>query len=574
MPAWATMKMFAGEFSASATYTVDAWVSYQGEAWKCHTAVETAGSWTGATNWTKVPLAELMGDISDKVNILASRQCEIVVTCVTQDDVIVTGQTVTLRGGNADGPVYDTRAYNGQPVTFSVPKDFRYFVEVSSTLSGHFAPTTATGTASANTTNVTLTYSDTSHITTFADIKAAVNSMSSAAEGTTALKGIEIADTWTADDGVSSYSNPMVCQGVQEVQDASGNTHLAAIMMRKYATKNDIQLDAPEQTEYAYASEATAIGGIYYWGYGKDYAQASTYAVNAFCGHKGGIWKCTTAVTGSEAFDPNKWSLLDAKIYLATATYAVGDYAKYNGKVYECTTAVETAEAFDSSKWTQVLSSGSFQTGARTALNLAAGATVPYSAWTLVLKNDVNSTDIQAHGYNNYELSAWDQYLSSSEALGAWWHQSHVGDCPPAQAAGTRGYQAGCSAALLEYAKPIRVPVWPWNQSPQFIVRKLWLPSGTEMFGDVNMNEGTPFQYVAANCNAISGWTGANNAATNARKYYRESATGTAVTCWLRSAGRGGSDNVWIVSASGYIAIGYGGNATSSYAGLPACAIY
>ena len=510
--------------------------------------------------------------IKTGVATLVSRQCEIVVTCVTQDGVTVTGQTVTLRAGSsAQAEVYDTRAYNGQPVTFSVPKDFRYFVKVSSTLSGHFNPTTATGTASANTTNVTLTYSDTSHITTFADIKAAVNSMTSAAEGTTALKGIEIADTWTADDGVSSYSNPMVCQGVQEVQDASGNTHLAAIMMRKYATKNSIQLDAAENGADAYATEATAIGGIYYWGYGKDYAQASTYAVNAFCGYKGGIWKCTTAVSAAETFDPDKWSLLDAKIYLATATYAVGDYAKYAGKVYECTTAVETAEAFDSSKWTQVLSSGSFQTGARTALNLAAGATVPYSAWTLILRNDVNNADIQVYGYNNYELSAWDQYLSSDEGLGLWWHASHVGDCPPAQAAGTRGYQAGCSATLLEYAKPIRVPVWPWNQSPQFIVRKFWLPSGTEMFGDVNMNEGAPFQYVAANCNAISGWTGANNAATNARKYYSESATGSAVNAWLRSADRGGSNYAWYVVSAGLL---YNGHASTSYAGLPACAIY
>lgn len=533
-------------------------------AWATKTAQEAM---QGDVTQIKTDVAAIKTDVA----ALVAKYSSIVVTCVTQDDVTVTGQTVTLRGGNAEGPVYDTRPYNGQPVTFEVPRDFRYFVEVSSTLSGHFAPTTAQGTATTATVAVTLTYSDTSHITTFADIKAAVNSMSSAAEGTTALKGIEIADSWTADDGVSSYSNPMVCQGVQEVQDASGNTHLAAIMMRKYATKADIQLDAPEQTEHAYASEATAIGGIYYWGYGKDYAQASTYAVNAFCGYKGGIWKCTTAVSAAETFDPNKWSLLDAKIYLATATYAVGDYAKYAGKVYECTTAVSTAEDFDSSKWTQVLSSGSFQAGARTALNLAAGATVPYSAWTLILRNDVNNTDIQTYGYNNYELSAWDQYLSSNEGLGLWWHASHVGDCPPAQAAGTRGYQAGCSAALLEYAKPIRVPVWPWNQSPQFIVRKLWLPSGTEMFGDVNMNEGTPFQYVADNCNTISGWTGANNAATNARKYYRVSATGSAVTCWLRSAHRGTSYYVWYVHTSGGVS---SGTAFTSYAGLPACAIY
>ena len=571
MDKWATLKMFAPDFDATATYAVGAWVCYGGKAWQCHTAVSSAGDWTGTTNWTEKPLAETLGDIKTAVDALVAKYSSIVVTCATQDGVAVTGQTVTLRAGNAEGSVYDTRPYNGQPVTFEVPRDFRYFVEVSSTLSGHFAPTTAQGTATTATVAVTLTYSDTSHITTYADIKAAVNSMTSVAEGNTALAGIEIADTWIADDGVSVYSDPMICQGVQEVRDPEGNTHLAAIMMRKYATKNDIQFDAPENGVEAYATEATAVGGIYYWGYGKDYAQATTYAVNAFCGYKGGIWKCTTAVTGQEAFDESKWSLLDAKMYDATATYAVGDYVKQAGKVYVCSTAVETAEEFDPAKWTQKLSSGSFQTGARTALNLSSGATVPYSAWTLILKNDVNNTDIQIYGYNNWELSTWRQYLNSSEAMGAWWHSAHVGDCPPAQSAGTRGYKAGCSAALIEYAKPIRVPVWPWSQSPQYTIDTFWLPSGAEMFGDVNMNEGAAFQKVKANCYAASGWTGAQNGSTNGRKYYRVSATGSAVYAWLRSAARGYSNAAWYVASSG--TLGYN-HASISYAGLPACAIY
>lgn len=524
---------------------------------------------------TKTGQETMQSDVTQikaDVAALVAKYSQIVVTCATQDDVTVTGQTVTLRAGtSAAAPVYDTRAYNGQPVTFEVPRGFRYFVEVSSTLSGHFAPTTATGTATTGTTAVTLTYSDISHITTYADIKAAVNSMTSAAEGTTALKGIEIADVWIGDDGMSVYDDPTICMGVQEVQDAEGNTHLAAIMVRKYATKNDIQLDAPESGPEAYASEAAAIGGIYYWGYGKDYAQATTYAVNAFCGYRGGIWKCTTAVSSQEAFDPTKWSLLDAKAYSASATYAVGDYAKQGGKVYVCTTAIETAEDFDADHWEQALAVGSFQTGARTALNLASGATVPYSAWTLILRNDVNNTDIQSYGYSNYELSAWDQYLGSAAGIGEWHHPSHVGDCPPAQAPGTRGYQAGCSAALLEHAKPIRIPVWPWGLVPQYIVRKFWLPSGTEMFGDVNLNEGYAFEKVKDNCYAASGWTGANNGATSGRVYRRVSATSSAVNAWLRSANRGNSYNAWFVLSNGslgsYIAF-------NAYAGLPACAIY
>lgn len=515
-----------------------------------------------------------VASIKTNVDALVAKYSSIVVTCQTQDGVTVTGQIVTLRAGtSADAPVYDTRAYNGQPVTFEVPQGFRYYVEVSSTLSGHFDPTTAVGTATTSTVAITLTYSDTSHITTFADIKGAMDNITSEEEGRAALVGIQIADSWVSDDGVTTFSDPMICVDVIPVEDPSGGKHLAAIMMRKYATQHDLQFDAPERSAGAYASEATAHGGIYYWGYGKDYAQATTYAVGAFCGYKGGIFKCVTAVSASEAFDPAKWQLMDAKEYLSTSTYAVGDYAKYGGKVYECTTAVETPEAFDDTKWTQVLSSPSFQTGARTALSLSQGATVPYTAWAVILRNDVNNTDIQTYGYNNYEFSAWRQYLNSDEGLGVWWHGQHVGDCAPAQLASMRGYKAGCSAALLQYAKPIKVPVWPWNKNPQTVTDTFWMASGTEMFGSVNDDEGEPFKGIADNCYSISGWTTPNNNNTAARQYRRVSSpSSSAVTVWLRSANRSYSYIGWNVGASG--GIGSYGSASGAFAALPACAIY
>lgn len=44
-----------------------------------------------------------------------------------------------------------------------------------------------------------------------------------------------------------------------------------------------------------------------------------------------------------------------ASTYSNTETYAVGAYAIYQGVLYKCTTAVTTAEDFDPTKWTQVL---------------------------------------------------------------------------------------------------------------------------------------------------------------------------------------------------------------------------
>lgn len=97
------------------------------------------------------------------------------VTVLTQDGVTVTGQTVTVREGGADGQVFATATYDGQPVSFAVPVGFAYYVSVSDNLASHFNPTTATGIVTNTNLAVTLTYSDFSNIRTAADIQAALN---------------------------------------------------------------------------------------------------------------------------------------------------------------------------------------------------------------------------------------------------------------------------------------------------------------------------------------------------------------------------------------------------------------
>lgn len=97
------------------------------------------------------------------------------VTVLTQDSVTVTGQTVTVRANGADGEVYATAAYEGQPVSFSVPDGFSYYVSVSDTLAHHFNPTTASGIITNTDVSVTLQYSDFSTIRSARDIKAALN---------------------------------------------------------------------------------------------------------------------------------------------------------------------------------------------------------------------------------------------------------------------------------------------------------------------------------------------------------------------------------------------------------------
>lgn len=97
------------------------------------------------------------------------------VTVSTQDGVTVTGQTVTVRAGDADGAVFGTAAYNGQTVSFDVPDGFAYYVEVTDDLAAHFKPSVAKGVINGASASVTLLYNDFSAIKTAPDIKAALD---------------------------------------------------------------------------------------------------------------------------------------------------------------------------------------------------------------------------------------------------------------------------------------------------------------------------------------------------------------------------------------------------------------
>lgn len=182
---------------------------------------------------------------SDKIAALEAKYKTITVTVLTQDGVTVTGQTVYLRNGDsASAPVEQTAAYNGQPVTFEVPINYAYFVSVSDTLADHFNPTTASGVTNTDK-SVTLTYSDVDNIRTFADLQAALPLSEDSESLQNALIGLEIADTWVAENG-TTYDDPMIVVSLENIEDANGETHWGAYVERKWATLNVIQFDAAE----------------------------------------------------------------------------------------------------------------------------------------------------------------------------------------------------------------------------------------------------------------------------------------------------------------------------------------
>ena len=156
----------------------------------------SSGQYQSATAIKGDPGADYILTAADKQEIATAAAALIhktlTVTVLTQDGVTVTGQTVYVRADDANGEVYATVAYEGQPVSFSLPNGFQYYVSVSDTLAHHFNPTTASGIITNTDVAATLTYSDFSTIQTAADIKAALN----AGLDLTDLVGEQVSCTW------------------------------------------------------------------------------------------------------------------------------------------------------------------------------------------------------------------------------------------------------------------------------------------------------------------------------------------------------------------------------------------
>lgn len=255
----------------------------------------------------------------------------------------------------------------------------------------------------------------------------------------------------------------------------------------------------------------------------------------------------------------------------------------------ECDSATETTAEDGISYYGLAIGETAKTVANLTLLTLSTGDPLPYSDYAKIYKNAVRDTskNLMQYGYNSWKDSAYRQYLNSSEAAGSWWNATHVGDVAPAQRNSVRGYMAGCSAALLAAVKKVKISTWPnyvtdggTSTDTSTVYETLdtfFLPSGVEMFGDVNRNGVFAVEgYLNNFWKATTGYENPNNAAVSTRIQYRELAVGSTATrssagVRLRSAARGSVVYAWNVFASGHVI--YNG-VYAAAASVPACVIW
>lgn len=136
----------------------------------------------------------------------------------------------------------------------------------------------------------------------------------------------------------------------------------------------------------------------------KEYADSDTWNIGDFCFYKRGIYKCTTSIQSQEAFNPSKWTLVDAKLYYSTITYSVGDKCKVGQKVFNCVRAINTPVEF-----TQSVTSG--------------GTTITY--WEMEL-SEYDNVDVASYDGIHFDKYVQVDFVGDVGARTPYWGLSNI----------------------------------------------------------------------------------------------------------------------------------------------------
>ena len=189
----------------------------------------------------------------------------------------------------------------------------------------------------------------------------------------------------------------------------------------------------------------------------------------------------------------------------------------------------------------------------------------------------LNAISRVVYGYGRYSQSAIRQRLNSEAAAGAWWTPQNPWDRPPAEAATTRGFLAGCSEGFLSILEPVDVvtalnTVEGHEATYETTHDRIFLPSLQEMYitpqlANVEGEDWDYFKELAQEA-GLSGKFAWYNTYPILRAFRLDAQT-SPVYVWLRSAGRGSAGGAWDVNSSG--SVNDGGSACNSFRGCPAC---
>lgn len=389
------------------------------------------------------------------IQIPKGEKVELIVEAKLSSGEVATGAVVTIHYGSAEGPIAGEKTIDQYGVMFELTRGQEWTAVVSDKF-GYLTPDPIQGRADYSD-KIELKYRDYAEANSLADVQQVVNACEGVEGGMEiakeALIGVSFDDTWTDvdvtdtgdatpsrdADGHPIYDDPLICTDIRNVTDEKGESHLGAVLFRKYKSKYAIPTDAPNDE---LATEEFAEEGVVYFGYLYIYQEK---------------------------------------------TYAVGDVVWYNDKIYRCVTKVSSPEPFTESKWQEITAQEATWTylKAYQRITISVGDPIPYDRYGRIYHSSLTTNWLSIiYGYNNYKYSVIRQYLNSSSNKGEFWKQMRLGQKRPTDVE-ISGYLKGCSMKLLSAIKAVNHTCYVVeNGTGKYIevCDKVFVPSATELF--------------------------------------------------------------------------------------------
>lgn len=185
----------------------------------------------------------------------------------------------------------------------------------------------------------------------------------------------------------------------------------------------------------------------------------------------------------------------------------------------------------------------------------------------------MNSMQETGYGNNDWELSAYRQYLNSREGKGLWWTAQDEWDIAPDQLNSVSGFLCGISDELYNSMKAVKVKTWKNNPThsgvESYTYDKVFLPSKEELYYTPQKSgEGSYYPLMKEQLgldNPLADYTAYAPNITYAIENHS-----TAQVVRLRSAYLSNAVIVWFVLTSGNVSNYY---ATSASRCTPVCVI-
>ena len=340
--------------------------------------------------------------------------------------------------------------------------------------------------------------------------------------------GTQIMDTWTANDGTTSYSAPW---------DVVHHSDEGMSLCWHYALPEGIAYDAPEAIYYAPA------GGL----------AAGTYCITIGAAYGTGWVKGESIqFTLEAAMDEGD------QLYISCGSENVNPTAGRTWNVY--------AKGGATSKQSGTTSSGTAGTSLGTI-----GATNAHKT-----EGNLNAISRVVYGYGRWSESAIRQWLNSEAAGGQWWTAQNAWDRPPSQSS-YRGFLAGCSEDFLSVLQPTDVVTAlstkeGFSEATETTQDRIFLPCLENWYIQPELaDEGDEWDYYKTLAQE-AGLTGKFQRwqTYEVLKKYAQNAQSTAYYTWFRTPQLSNACNAYCVNPNGYITVF---SAPNQFRACPSCKI-